>query len=282
MHDMVCGIKAHGLPLFISGQTIGPLGLHPRHDEMAARIVHSADVLTVRDRLYSRGYLETIHGLPNELLETFDDAYTLAYEDSKLPHETESFLAADPPVAALNITDYTSETAGQMAYVARICDWLVQQDGVRVVLLSHTPLDFARLHRIYNMCEAATKASVHQPDTREWTGAQLKKAISRCVAAIGGRYHFIVFAGTSNTPFVGMAGNHYSYIKQNGFAEPLGLSRLILGERETWDFETLTARYREAKAMSLDLSSRFQRPSESMARFGRWLSESVLPKVRKT
>ncbi len=137
-----------------------------------------------------------------------------------------------------------------------------------------------RLYQILDMCAAETKEALHLPDTRHWTGAQLKKAISQCAVAIGGRYHFIVFAGTSDTPFVGMCGNHYSYVKQNGFADPLGLSRMILTERETWEFDTLLTRYKEAKDMLLDLSNRFRRPSASMASFGKWLTESVLPNVR--
>ena len=282
MHDMVLGFKAYGLPLFISGQTIGPLGEYPHHDEMAARIVQSADMLTVRDSLYSRRYLSMIGTLRADLLETFDDAYTLEFADATLPPETADFLSQEPRPVAVNVTEYTSEKGEQRAFIARLCDWLTQEDGARVILLSHTPHDQVRLYQIFDMCKAESKSLLHIPDTRKWSGAQLKKTISKCAVAIGGRYHFIVFAGTSNTPFVGMCGNHYSYLKQNGFADPLGLSRMILNERETWEFDTLISRYKDAKQMRLDLSDRFERPSESMAAFGKWLTEDALPCKRRT
>ncbi|MEM9761348.1 MAG: polysaccharide pyruvyl transferase family protein [Pseudomonadota bacterium] len=274
MAIIVKAFKHRGLPLFISGQTIGPLGEFDQHDCLAKEIVEAADVLTVRDALYSRRYLDLIGAEPKELIETFDDAYTLDHTHASLPEDTQQFLTERPSVV-VNITEYTSNTTHERAHIARLVDWLIAERGERVLLLSHTPRDQARLYQILDMCTPTLREQIHLPDAREWTGAQLKKAISMCRLAVGGRYHFIVFAGTTDTPFVGMAGNHYSYVKQHGFAEPLGLSHLILTERETSDFETLTARILEAEKLVLDNADRFTRPSVSMRRFGAWLT-SVL------
>ena len=206
----------------MSGQTIGPLGEVAEHDQLAKEIVESVDCLTVRDSLYSRRYLEIIGAHPQEFIETIDDAYTLPYQDEKLPADTASFVE-DGNCVALNITQYTSDTTEQRNFVARLGEQIITQFDTKLVLVSHTPLDFGRLWMIYDSIPNALKHRVWLPDTRQWRDAMLKKLISHCRLAIGGRYHFIVFAGTSNTPFVGMAGNHYSYIKQDGFARPLGL-----------------------------------------------------------
>ncbi|MEM9761030.1 MAG: polysaccharide pyruvyl transferase family protein [Pseudomonadota bacterium] len=277
MATLVRAFKHHDLPLFISGQTIGPLGEYPHHDALAREIVEAADVVTVRDHRYSRRYLDLIGAQPKELIETFDDAYTLDHQAAELPEATARFLAERPAVV-VNITDYTSDTFEQQAHIARLVDWLAGERGDRVLLLSHTPRDQVRLFQIYDMCQPELRASVHLPDAREWSGSQLKKAISLCRLAIGGRYHFIVFAGTTDTPFVGMAGNHYSYVKQHGFAEPIGLSRFVLTERETRDFDTLTGRIAEAEGLSLHNAERFSRPSVSMRRFGSWF-EGVMGTV---
>jgi polysaccharide pyruvyl transferase WcaK-like protein len=265
--------RHYRLPLFVSGQTIGPLGEYPGHDALAAEIVAAADILTVRDHRYSRRYLELIGAKPRELIETFDDAYTLDHAGCSLPDPTARFLdAGETAAVAINVTEYTSESFEDRAHVARLCDWLLAR-GDRVLLLSHTPRDQARLFQIHDMVDPVHRDRIHLPDARDWTGGQLKQAISRCRLAVGGRYHFIVFAGTSDTPFVGMAGNHYSYVKQHGFAEPLGLSRFVLTERETRDFDTLVARIREAENLTLANAGRFARPSVSMRRFGEWLAE---------
>ncbi|MEO0624331.1 MAG: polysaccharide pyruvyl transferase family protein [Pseudomonadota bacterium] len=273
MAAIVTAFRRYRLPLFISGQTIGPLGEHSHHDLMAKEIVETADVLTVRDRHYSRRYLDLIGAAPRELIETFDDAYTLDHTRCSLPDETAQFLdTGEDPAVVVNVTEYTSETFADRAHIARLCDWLLAR-GDKILLLSHTPRDQVRLFQIHDMIDPTCRDRVHLPDAREWTGAQLKQAISRCRLAIGGRYHFVVFAGTTDTPFVGMAGNHYSYVKQHGFAEPIGLSRFVLTERETRDFDTLIGRVREAEALTPNNASRFTRPSVSMKRFGKWLTD---------
>lgn len=270
MHAHVKAFQSNGIPIFMSGQTIGPLGLYQEHDRLAKEIVESVDVLTTRDDIYSRRYLEIIGAETKELIETFDDAYTLEWNDAELPDETQHFLDSGSAVA-VNITQYTADTADKRAYMARLIEFIFKELDHNVILLSHAPWDYAHLHVIRDQVANIAKDRVHLPDTRDWQGAQLKKVIASCKAAIGGRYHFIVFAGTSDTPFVGMAGNHYSYVKQDGFARPLGLSDFILTEKETWDFEFTTSRLREAISQELDLRLRFQFPSVSMQRFGAWL-----------
>ncbi len=270
MHGLVMLFHRRGIPIFMSGQTIGPLGVEPSHDALARELVAALDVLTVRDNSYSRHYLETIGAQPKRFVETFDDAYTLPHQDAELPEQVASFVA-DGDCVAINTTSYTSETAEHHQFVAGLCEHLVRHHGLKVVLVGTAAVDYDRLGRVEERLPNDIRARTLRPDLRAWRDAPLKKLISCCRLAVGGRYHFIVFAGTSDTPFVGMCGNHYSYIKQNGFARQIDLERFILTEAETWQAPVVQQRIAEALKLELDLQHRFARPSVSMQLFGDWL-----------
>ncbi len=275
IHLIVSEFKRHGLPVFMSGQTIGPLGANGDDDRLARETVEMVDVLTVRDAEYSRRYLDLIGAHPRELIETFDDAYSLPCRDAELPEELDQLLDTRR-VAAVNVTDYTADEPAKRQFVAEMIEHLLDQKWVdHVVCVSHTPSDLQRLWMVRDMVRNRLKSQITVPDTRYWRDASIKRLISRCVIALGGRYHFIVFAGTSNTPFVGMAGNHYSYVKQDGFARPLGLADFILTEKETWDRNRVLEQVKEALHTRLSLTHLFQRPSVSMTRFGSWLTDDL-------
>jgi len=271
MHSLVSYFRHHGLPVFMSGQTFGPLGEFQGHDKLASEIVKEVEVLTVRDCHYSRRYLELLDLKPQELLETFDDAYCLPYEDVDLPSGLVDFVSGGKTFA-LCVTDYTSDTAEKLCYLSTLVEELFEKGFERAVFVSHTPKDLQALYKIRDMVNNELKDRIQIPDLRLWQGAQLKKIISLCEIAIGGRYHFIVFAGSSDTPFIGMAGNHYSYIKQDGFARPLGLERFILTEKQTWDKDYLLKVVDEALVHKFSNRSRFERPSDSMSKLGEWLT----------
>jgi len=270
MHALIRLFRDCGVPVYLSGQTIGPLGLYPEHDRLAREIVAAVDVLTTRDDLYSRRYLEVIDARPREHLAVLDDAAALAYREAPLTEEAEAFLARGA-TAAVNITKYTGYEPEHQAFISRIAEHLIRVHDLQVVLVSHTDPDFCHLHAVHDMIPLDLRGRVLLPDTRRWRDRSLKRLISRCRVAIGGRYHFVVFAATSDTPFVGMCGNHYSYIKQDGFARQLGLSDAVLTERDTWDLACVTGAIERALARRLDVEGRLPRPSASMQRLGRWL-----------
>jgi polysaccharide pyruvyl transferase WcaK-like protein len=194
----------------------------------------------------------------------------LPYKDVPLPQQVNDFLKLGDAVA-VNVTDYTDNTHEKRAFVAGLCEWFIRDCSLKVILVSHDVADYFTLNVIYDMIDNNLKSSIILPDTRLWQDAMLKKLISCCRLAIGGRYHFIVFAGTSNTPFIGMSGNHYSYIKQDGFARAIGLQDFILTEKETWDMLIVKSKVEKAMELKLDLDNKFQRPSASMRHFGKWM-----------
>ena len=284
MHALVTYFRQLGKPIFMSGQTVGPLGLYEEHDQLAVEIINAVDFLTVRDSLYSRRYLEIIKAKPKRFVKTFDDAYTLPYKDESLPNEVNDFLKLGDAVA-VNVTKYTADTHEKRAFIASLCEHFIHDYSFNVILVSHDVEDYFNLSVIYDMVANNYKSSVILPDTRLWRDKMVKKLISCCRLAIGGRYHFIVFAGTSNTPFIGMTGNHYSYIKQDGFARAIGLEDFILTEKETWDMSVIKSKVKDALELKLELDKKFQRPSVSMQHFGEWMrvqaSKKILERTRK-
>ena len=75
-----------------------------------------------------------------------------------------------------------------------------------------------------------------------------------------------------------MTGNHYSYIKQDGFARAIGLEDFILTEKETWDMSVIESKIKKALGLKLELGEKFPRPSVSMQHFGEWIRAQVLKK----
>ncbi|MDZ7685336.1 MAG: polysaccharide pyruvyl transferase family protein [Gammaproteobacteria bacterium] len=281
MARLVDLFAGRGVPVFMSGQTIGPLGLVPAHDRLARMTLQKVDWLTVRDCGYSKRYIDMIAASIRNFLETGDDAFYLPFEEASLPEEVEAWLA-DRSIVTMNITDYTSDTPEKKAYFASIVEHVVRTYDLDVVLVPHSGRDYAVLWQIFDMLDNAFKRHVLLPDTRMWHASMIKQLISRSELAIGGRYHFVVFAGTSNTPFIGMSGNHYSYIKQDGFARQLGLERYILTERETWDAACLHERIGAARDERLSITDGSVGVTESMRTFGDWLAYQVLSDRRST
>lgn len=272
LHAIISYFRDASKPIFLSGQTIGPLGLHRSHDCMAKEIVDAASRLTVRDSHYSRRYLAGIDGMREDLVETVDDAFALPYKHLNLPSDVAEFVSTGE-VVAVNVTEYTSETARQRAFMAEVCETLIQRYNKKVVLVAHTPLDFFRLGMIRDMIQNNSKDSVLLPDTRAWCAGELKLLISKCLFAVGGRYHFIVFCATTGIPFLGMCGNHYSYIKQDGMARPLGLEDSILTEKETFDRGVFYSRLDELTQARPSPLQELPLPLPSFLALKEWIDE---------
>lgn len=263
-----------GKPIFFCAQTIGPLGIYPDHDALAKEIVLSADYLFARDKLYSRRYLDVLGAIPEHFIETYDDAASLPYENETLPADVVAFSSGEKPIA-LNVTFYTADTNEKRSFIARLAESLIQVFDSNLIFVSHTPWDYATLLSIFDMLPNSLKGRVLVPDVRSWRDKQLKKLISSCRLAIGGRYHYLVFAGTSNTPFVGMCGTHYSYIKNDGFARIFGYENFVLSEKDTWDMCAVLSCSRQALETIFDIRSQIKRPSPTMQNLEEWLRKNV-------
>ncbi|KKK95167.1 hypothetical protein LCGC14_2675540, partial [marine sediment metagenome] len=181
----------------------------------AKEIIEAADVLTVRDVGLSRGFIKMIGAKPKVLIETTDDAINLPME-GELPEALEEWVARGP-CCAFNTTTYLTETPQRIKRLVQIMDDV----GMRLLLIPMHPLDAFDLGKV----RAQSNAECLFVPTEEWRAGQIKKLLSKCTVAIGGRYHFLVFAGSLGLPFVGLSVNEYSTLKQAGLVSALGLGR---------------------------------------------------------
>lgn len=216
MHRLIMPFVKAGKPIFMSGQTIGPLGINKEHDRMAKEIIEAVDVLMVRDQWYSEEVIAQIGAKPKHLIRTTDDAVGLPYWHA--PNRE--------AVCAFNVTEYTAGTPEQITQMARLADSV----PLLKAMFPHHPSDAPLLQAVGD--QMGTPYVLH--DTTNWEPKDLKEAIACCRCAIGARYHFIVFAATTGVPFIGLAGNEYSYRKQSGFAVPLGMG-VYIWQSDEWD-----------------------------------------------
>jgi polysaccharide pyruvyl transferase WcaK-like protein len=247
------------IPVFVSGQTVGPLGVNGEHDKLAKEIIEGVDILTVRDRKYSREYIEKIGARPKKLVETMDDA-THVKLDMVLPVRL-------PPVkkAAVNVTVYTYDTQPKAQAIDAICHQLVCM-GYLVLLVPHHEWDLKALREL-------DVPGTQVIDTTGWHGITTKRLFSECEVVIGGRYHVVVFAMSAGIPCVGMAGNHYSWIKQHGFADQCGIGDRIVPPDKVTDVEFTMEKVREAAKSD---RSYIVPESDSFPLFKEWIQGTVL------
>lgn len=240
MWRLVTSFAKKGIPIFMSGQTIGPLGINRDHDALAKEIVESVDVLTVRDKSFSRTYLEKIGAKPKELIETLDDATCIDPHPGDLPVEL-----PEGKKAAVNITLYTFDTPEKKNAVEAVCRWLSGK-GFHVLLVPHHPWDFEAMHSL-NTVPNSTLI-----DTRDWHGTMTKRLFKECDIVVAGRYHAMVFAMTAKVPCVGMAGNEYSWIKQMGFARQVGMESMIVAPDNVTNVDMIVGMIETSRTMSVD------------------------------
>lgn len=267
MHSLVALYhkKKRG-PILMGSQTVGPLGVNAHHDRLARKILESADLISTRDCCFSASVARSIAPHIISLEEGYDDACELPFIDAPLPDSVEKFFENGEPVISFNVTEYTSDTQEKLDFSTQLVQDLSDRFSARILMLAHTPDDYEKLSYIFSSLNPHYSRKVLCPDTRSWRAESLKKAISRTILAIGGRYHFIVFAGTARVPFVGLCGNNYSWIKQVGFARQFGFDSFILDPEGAWNRDKIHNLVERAVAVGIPEHLNFERPSIGLKR----------------
>lgn len=257
-----------GVPTFISGQTVGPLGVDASHDAIARDIIGGADVFTVRDSTYSPGFISDIAAHPQELICTVDDAAALSYSGSRLPTRLEAFLAdTRRPIVAFNLDTFTWRTPECVRRVGQALLHLLRLNW-RAVLVPHHPNDSLAYKRyLWPLIPNDLRGQIREFYQPSYRAEQCKRIISQCQLAIGGRYHFVVFAASCGVPVVGMAPCEYAYVKQHGCLRELGLGDCVVGPEKVFDPEALIAAVGRVVAVR---PSGVMPYSDSFAAFSKW------------
>lgn len=228
-----------GLPVVVSGQTIGPFSR--RLDRLVARLaLDRVQMITLRDSEVSRRRLRDIGVRRPQIADTGDDALGLP---ALAPADARRLLARcvpqawtdinAPMTAAVNLKGSLRVFKGEgrngglgheVELFAGIVNWLIETWHARVLLV---PTDYGEgvddreLHReiATRAIDRARVACVED----ELKDVELKALIGQTDVAIGARYHFCVFAAAERVAFLGLASGLYQQTKLEGLANLLGL-----------------------------------------------------------
>ncbi len=228
-----------GLPVVVSGQTIGPL-TRPFDKRVARIALNRVNLITLRDKQVSRDRLSEIDVRKPRVLDTGDDALGLP---SLTRDEAKRLLQGAVPAAwidlgsritvALNLKGSLrvfkgdgrqGELAHEVELFAGIANHLIDSHRAKVILI---PTDYCEgvddreLHReISSRIVDRTMAACVED---ELTDVELKALIGLTDLAIGARYHYCVFAAAECVPFLGLASGVYQQTKLSGLAGLLDL-----------------------------------------------------------
>jgi polysaccharide pyruvyl transferase WcaK-like protein len=231
--------RAIGIPVVLSGQTIGPFTR--RADRWMARAaLNGVRMITLRDSEVSRTRLAEIGVRGPRLLDTGDDALGLP---SLSDDETRELLRGSVDTAfreiqagltvAVNLKGSLrmfkghgrdGELGHEVELFAKLCDWLVDNCDAKVMLV---PTDFGAkvddrvLHReIVGKMNRKDRVTCVEDELDD---IHLKALIGSTDMAMGARYHFNVFAAAEGVPFLGFASGIYQQTKLEGLANLLDL-----------------------------------------------------------
>jgi len=220
-----------GLPIIISGQTIGPIS-NKLHALLVKIALNRSNIITLRDKNVSMQRLKAI-GINKPTMQiTADDAITLpilsrdVIENLILDNQGAKWLKMNYDIiAVLNINadlkamekENSSQFDKEITLLSCVADKLIDEHNAKIILL---PTDYCAVaddrfllrEIIKNMKHGAQVLIVEE----EYNAIKLKSLISIADIAIGVRYHFNVFATSSGVPCIGVANGVYQKTKLRG------------------------------------------------------------------
>ena len=225
--------KIFGSPVVISGQNIGPI--HNWFDRgFAAHALNTVDTIALRDVTTSRTFLESL-GVTKPLIEeTTDDSFLLpaAPQPEIAALFAKEGIESHRPMVAISIQDWPLvERAYE--WFAQIADHLVSERGAQVVFVPMQYLadldDRRAARRVRDLMSNSHRVKILDGEYNEHI---LKGIISCMDLAIGTRYHFVVFAATSQVPCIAVALNGYYCIKHSGIMRRMRQDRYLCNVEE--------------------------------------------------
>ena len=257
---LVCRIL--NVPVFVSGQTIGPFTY--RCDRWFAKLaLNSVNVLTFRDKETSMQRVKQIGVIKPKMYDAADDAITLpAITVEKSIQLIEGDLACDfkklssRKIIYLNVkaslklfkgADRIASLDIEAQKMSTIADLIVSEYNYNVVLFSSDfseGVDDRVIHRKIKSI-AKNKQNIFVLEN-EYSDVELIGLLSLGHAAIGGRYHFNVFAAALEIPFLGVTSGLYQMTKLQGLANLCDLPECYFeDDMEFCDIEYLSSRVRQ-------------------------------------
>lgn len=239
---LIC--RTFGKPVVLSGLMIGPF--NNWFDKHIARFaIDRANVVTLRDS-YSKEILKEIGVTKPKIITAADDASLLPPASFK---EVAAVLSRENinlhrPVIGINMyarglafdlgvsTDKLRKTASLLASVS---DSLIQKYDAQIIFIAtsfHKDADDrVGANLVLEKMKRKDKAFIIE---HEYSDRIIKGIIGQMDVVIGTRYHFLVFAATSQIPLIGI------YIDEYYSRKIKGILKLVGQEEFACDVETIS------------------------------------------
>ena len=212
---------ARGIPLVITGQTLGP-GLVPDDERMLAELLHSAALVGVRESA-SHALASRLGVDDGRLRQGADDASFLGLRAGEHP--------APEPYVLVSLSTHVgaADRTGFVDSVAALLDSIARGSGVEIVFLAHFGPLAPPWQRGDVVMHEAVAARMTQPTRTEPTStaaeaARLARSASMVVTS---RYHPAVFAGPSGVATLGIAVDDYTTVKLSGALAAFGQAGVV-------------------------------------------------------
>jgi len=273
VYDFVMRCKNHNKEVFLSGQTIGPLGINKEQDRLAKEIIDYCSVVTVRDFKRSLEYAELVGADTKHIYQTVDDAWGLEGSGEVTNYRINAML--DDGAIGFNANNYALTATKEYVDIAvQVCDTIIEKYNKNIIFvhqgLSLPYLDINVSKQIYE--RSKYKDRMLCEDFGDVGCKEFKEIISRLDGLLASRYHSLVFAASSGVPYVGICADFYSWIKQIGFSEELGMSDCVI-KTEGVSIDSILSKIDLNKDFSNKLSLLDARKNESMELFAGFLGK---------
>lgn len=206
--------RAKGLPVVVTGQTLGP-DLDPPDDQIVARMLREASLVGVREP--DTAALVASWGLPATL--NVDDASFLGFGDGD--GDGNAALAEAPRGGV--VVSLSGWFAGRPAdeveqHIAALADAAARTVGPVAFHAHFGPLDPAAPARGDAALHERIRQRMSEPSTVIPTGTSREAAalVRGADLLITCRYHPAVFAAPAGTPVLGLSADRYTRIKLGG------------------------------------------------------------------
>lgn len=210
-----------GIPLVITGQTLGP-GLTPDDELLLAELLRSAALVGVRESA-SHALALRLGVDPARLRQGADDASFLALAADEHP-ESEPYV-----LVSLSTHVGAADRTGFVDSVAALLDSLARTSGVETVFLAHFGPLAPPWQRGDVVMHEAVAARMTAPSRTEPTGTATAAArLARSAAmVVTSRYHPAVFAGPAGVATLGIAVDDYTTVKLRGALGAFGQDGVV-------------------------------------------------------
>jgi len=217
--------KIFGKPIILSGQTIGPIDRWI-DKKFAAYFLNKVDVITLRDINASKELLRTI-GVTNPIIkETGDDALLLPVPSSQQIMDilAKEKIEIHKPMIAINFQRWQEKNLSNIEkIIAEISDYLISEKNAQVIFI---PMQYIGSYDDRVVASRIKSMTIHKNKVHilnnKYDDKSLKGIIGQVDFAIGSRYHFNVFATTSQVPTIGIMLDKYYSQKLRGILQMMG------------------------------------------------------------